>query len=86
MQYIMEKEEYDQMIADHEKALSGLVGVIQNLCIEVATNKKIKYWGNKDPRVWGCILIDEDHPESMEYCDECPVQNVCPNPQKQWSK
>jgi len=69
------KEENEKFKKEHKE-------IIQNLCTQVAENMHIKFWGNDVAKIWGCILVEE----SAAYCDECPVQNVCPNEFKSWSK
>jgi len=42
-------------------------------------------WGwskDEEAKPWGCI-----HSQQEEwYCDSCPVQEICPEPDKEWSK
>lgn len=94
MQYILEKEEYDELVAGAEKiklmieeADTKKTAVLQSLCTEVAIHKPIKYWGNEEPMPWGCVLeVGLAEEDMIDYCDECPVQHLCPYEYKQWSK
>lgn len=86
MQYLLTEEEYKELVAQAEGKKVANKELIQELCTEVATHKPVKYWGRKEAVIWGCILLDEEHPASAEYCDECPVEKGCPYDYKRWSK
>ena len=62
-----------------------LKNVMQDLCTKVAEHMPVTVsWRPNDaPAPWGCILSS---PSRMEYCDQCPVKDVCPNDCKEWSK
>lgn len=57
---------------------------LQALCTKICNEMPItRDWApNDDPRPWGCVL---DYDEEW-YCDECPVQQICPSKEKRWSK
>ena len=40
----------------------------------------ILFWNHTEPITWGCELT-----ENGNYCDECPVQDICPSTFKEWS-
>ena len=84
MQYLLTQEEYDALRArqQHEIALS--TKKLQKLCTEIANTMPVKRsWDPKaEPSPWGCILTEKHE----HYCDLCPVQEICPEPHKEWSK
>lgn len=80
MQYILTAEEFQQLTSVGDRAKAELKETLQRLCTDVANHKPILYWNNKEPRVWGCILI------KASYCDCCPVRGICPYENKQFSK
>lgn len=81
MMYILTQEEYDALNQKNIKAAKDLKDTVQDLCTRVANSEPVKEgWHAGKP--WGCILTKEDE----WYCDECPVQNVCPKEWKRWSK
>ncbi len=82
MQYILTQEEYDELKQTHEDFELKKTRKLQVLCTKIANEMPIKYWGNKEAQPWGCKL--NQNPDT-EYCDECPVQSICPEP-KSWSK
>lgn len=89
MQYILTQSELDSYRDLEKRAYEHLHKIIQDLCIEIAEHKPIIVSRNKDmkPEPWGCILVK--HPKPMlnsGYCDECPVNKICPYPDKEWSK
>ena len=83
MQYILSQEEYDALRKKQEKEISLSEKKLQKLCTEIADTMPIQWgWGQPEPKPWGCIFTQEDD----WYCDQCPVQDICPNPYKHWSK
>lgn len=83
MEYILSQEEMDEVnkLKTRVKTLPTLEK-LQEICSKAANEWPIKYWGRKEAEPWGCILTAEyEH-----YCDECPVQDICPYPHKEWSK
>jgi flavoprotein len=72
MQYILTQEEYYSLV-DNKK-------VKLELCITVCNTMPIKKYDNTlSP--WGCIFDKKNW-----YCDKCPVQEICPYENKNWSK
>jgi hypothetical protein len=101
MQYILTEEEYDDLVlatADAKDQYEDLLDekekeknkIIQELCTKIADTMPIKYWGSKELRTWGCKITEETPNEDGYtrewYCDECPVQKICPHDDKDWSK
>lgn len=84
MQYLLTAEEYTALLNANKKAAETAKETLQALCTEVANLKPIEVPWAKDmkPEPWGCYL-SEDGPE---YCDCCPVKDVCPCDHKSWSK
>jgi hypothetical protein len=85
MQYILTEEEY-KALKSNSKLLNGVTEKqLQTLCTKIADEMPVKWgWGGPDPKPWGCIKSVEDGDEW--YCDSCPVQDICPEPYKEWSK
>jgi hypothetical protein len=84
MKYLLSEKEYNELINRNKEKNIATELIIQNLCMRVAKYEPVDCWRNQPdgtPIPWGCVLDD-----SMEYCDECPVQDVCPNKFKRWSK
>lgn len=84
MQYILTQEEYDELKRKQELEFSITTKQLQTLCTKIATEMPVVLpWGSHEVRPWGCILTDDG---AMDYCDDCPVQQICPHPYKEWSK
>ena len=87
MQYILTEDEFNTLSAEPNEIAKQADKVIMSLCIQVANNKPIVHsYRDENNKVihkpWRCIKsVDYEH-----YCDECPVNNVCPEPNKEWSK
>ena len=82
MQFILDQAEYNQLKAEEDTAKIKLQAVIMGLCTKVCDNMPTKFWNNEDARIWGCFKSKP----SDGYCDCCPVQTQCPEPNKRWSK
>ena len=85
MQYLLTQEEYDALRARQQHEIDISRDQLQKLCSEIADTMPIKRPWNKnaEPAPWGCVLtVDGEE----WYCDRCPVQKICPNPYKEWSK
>jgi len=91
MQYILNEDEMRAFREDRE-TLRELMKVIPNrnklqkMCTKIADEwPTFTGWDEKKPlpaEPWGCILtVGCEH-----YCDECPVEIICPNEHKSWSK
>ncbi len=84
MQYLLTDKELEQFQNEERNRIKKHIKVLQDLCTQVCDLKPIDWgWGEpEDPKPWGCILTRKEE----WYCDQCPVQDVCPHPAKHWSK
>jgi hypothetical protein len=84
MQYVLTQEEYDALRARQEHELTLSRAKLQKLCTNIADTMPVKRsWDPKaEPAPWGCILTEKHE----HYCDLCPVQEICPESDKEWSK
>lgn len=81
MMYVLTQEEFDALQEKKRKITEDSRKVLQDLCTRVANSELVKEgWYAGKP--WGCVLTVEHE----WYCDDCPVQDVCPKEWKQWSK
>lgn len=55
MQRLLTEEEYQELVSRGEKVVQDQQELVQKLCTMVAESKPVKYWGNKEARIWGCI-------------------------------
>lgn len=88
MKYILSEEEYVELI-NKKQYLEGEVVELQNLCMLAAKHIPVpRPWAGEDakPEPWGCILEDDEDGGYIEYCDDCPCTEVCPQEHKSWSK
>lgn len=94
MQYLLTEEEYKalhkRIREAEEKAPSISKKKLQELCTKIADTMPIKKsWDKKaDPSPWGCKITVEKDPENGYewYCDDCPVQEICPYEYQEYSK
>ena len=86
MQYILTEEEMAEIkkTSKHEISLSR--AKLQTLCTKIADEMPVKFWQNKEASPWGCKLTIEDNEGGEWYCDNCPVQTICPSDDKDYSK
>lgn len=86
MQYILTEHELNELRKKADRLDSETTDKIQRLCTLVADHmpsRKPWNWKEGDPmEPWGCILTEKRE----WYCDQCPVQNYCPNTEKEWSR
>lgn len=83
MQYILTQAEYDELKRKQSLQLELSEKKLQALCTKIADAMPVTWgWGGPDPKPWGCKLSAEDE----WYCDKCPVQDICPSDEKDWSK
>jgi hypothetical protein len=81
MMYILTQEEFDALQEKKRKITEDARNVLQDLCTRVANSEPVKEgWYAGKP--WGCILTEKGE----WYCDDCPVQDVCPKDFKEWSQ
>lgn len=86
MQYLLTQQEYELLTRAKRLRTDGEKAELQALCTLAARHIPAitpSYPADAKPRPWGCILVREDR---IEYCDECPAREVCPNEHKEWSK
>lgn len=82
MQYILSEQEYRDLTAQAQLVTISKAE-LQKLCTKIADEMPVKWgWNGPDPKPWGCILSKDGE----WYCDKCPVQQICPEPFKEWSK
>ena len=87
MQYLLTKEEYSELQKRASEAAKHAVTLTQEFCTLVADTMPIKFWDNKEPQAWGCILtVRKESGGNDWYCDECPAQEFCPYLYKSWSQ
>ena len=87
MKYLLSEQEYRSLTEQHTYSIKLANDKLQKLCTKIANEMPVDWeWGNsgdhKDPEPWGCILTKDYE----WYCDTCPVQEICPNKSKHWSK
>lgn len=81
MMYVLTQEEFDALQEKNRRFAEDSRKVLQDLCTRVANSELVKEgWYAGKP--WGCVLTVEHE----WYCDDCPVQDVCPKEWKRWSK
>lgn len=84
MQYILTESEYIELTT--KKAYEIRMGKtdLQQLCTKIANKMPVsRSWDDTNCAPWGCIL---NKVASPGYCDECPVEEICPCENKEWSK
>ena len=84
MQYVLTQDEYDELVRTQKLDLHMQKDKLQKLCSSIADQMpvSVKWFNEGKPTPWGCVLTSEfEH-----YCDHCPVQDICPNEHKEWSK
>lgn len=87
MQYLLSQEEFDELNTKREHEIQLSQKKLQKLCSTIANEMPILFWINKEATPWGCGLDPKDEDDHDEfYCDECPVQDICPNDHKHWSQ
>lgn len=83
MQYILSEEEYNELLRRATARKIELDKKYQNLCTKIADELPIDAgWRSVEPAPWGCILTKKRE----WYCDRCPVKEICPYPNKHYSK
>jgi hypothetical protein len=83
MMYILSEEEYRELTAKKATGIGLSEEKLQTLCTEIANEMPVVWgWGGPDPKPWKCIITAKYE----WYCDNCPVQAICPNEDKEWSK
>lgn len=91
MQYILTQEEYDKLRSLKKQALELHETKLQVLCTKIANEMPVtRSWSKTDTSPWGCIIHEDDsdpeHYDNFGYCDQCPVQEICPYEFKRYSQ
>jgi hypothetical protein len=84
MKYLLSKQEYDELMlrADDNESIRLSPGKLQKLCTKICNEMPVKFWGKSQAEPWRCILSKPNR----DYCDECPVQEICPSDEKRYSQ
>lgn len=85
MQYVLSKEEYDELVNGKVQRALMAQDKLQKLCTTICDTMPIKLKGCDVPSPWTCIHSHEGF-RGEWYCDQCPVKEICPEPNKHWSK
>lgn len=86
MMYILTQEEYVELKQAKSEKIQMSKKKLQTLCTKIANEMPVNWgWGGPDPKPWGCIHTENDEYDEW-YCDKCPVQEICPEEWKNWSK
>jgi hypothetical protein len=84
MKYLLSETEYQALkkVATIKDKVAE--DELQGLCTKVADHMPIpcSWDAGRAAEPWGCILSAT----TERYCDDCPVRNLCPNPDKNFSK
>ena len=81
MQYILTEEEYAELKKVKRIRENKDKEVLLKTCQLAADHIPIIYPNSKELAPWGCIRT-----ETNIYCDNCPVEYLCPYEFKIWSK
>jgi hypothetical protein len=85
MQYILTEQEYKDLKTIQTTAKLENTKKLQTLCSLIADKMPVDWtWGEPGEKPWGCILTRDKVYEW--YCDQCPVRDICPYPNKHYSK
>lgn len=90
MRYLLDEEEMAAIRAERENMRklpggSDHLEALKNVCQMVATTMiptdRTAFIGRTGrDKPYGCIHVNRH--ESYGYCDRCPVQGICPQPQE----
>lgn len=85
MMYVLNEHEFKVLNEAKRARQAADAEALQRVCTLAAQHVPVVVsWSHdKTPRPWGCILDPGSNPG---YCDCCPVSEVCPCQQKEWSK
>ena len=85
MQYLLTHDELNALQRAAEAKAQANKAALQRVCTLAAKHTPVpRPWEGPDVmKPWGCILDKESHPG---YCDDCPVSDICPHDDKEWSK
>lgn len=82
MQYLLSQDELDELRARARRAPKLDDKQLQDLCSLIADGWIVEDGWYKG-KAWGCIITTR---KRDWYCDECVMREICPNPNKEWSK
>ena len=83
MRYLLTKKEYLALTNAKNSIRLENTKKLQQLCTKIADTMPVKWgWNGPDPKPWGCILSVKKDSNQEWYCDQCPVQEICPYPGK----
>lgn len=84
MQHLLTEDEYISLKNEGKRARESVADDLQKLCTLAADHApmaKAYGWKEGDPlTVWGCMYTTNN------YCDMCPVREMCPSKDKHFSK
>lgn len=85
MQYLLTETELLNLRRAADEKVRANKTALQRACTLAAKHTPVtRPWSPEaPPKPWGCILEKDNHPG---YCDECPVQDVCPHEGKEYSQ
>ena len=86
MEYILTETEFNELKERQQAELKIETEKLQAICTLAAEHIPVdRYWDKDNKSPWGCILNDESGMYGG-YCDECPMDEICPCEHKAWSK
>jgi hypothetical protein len=88
MQYILDESEMEE-IRKLRKDVKHLPTVeeLQKMCTKIADEWPISnYWDDENSlSPWRCMITERANGHEW-YCDNCPVQSICPETDKEWGQ
>lgn len=85
MKYLLSEKEYQDLLKAKSQRLAVNDEELQTLCTKICNELPVFFWSNNTAKPWGCKIQEEEFGHEW-YCDECPVQKICPNEFKEWSR
>lgn len=87
MMYLLTQAEYDKLTYTKEAKSKLSDKKLQELCTRIADTMPINCnFPKQKDRPWGCKITAENLHGNEWYCDNCPVQEICPHEDKEYSK
>jgi hypothetical protein len=83
MQYILSAEEYDALVKIGRDVKHSVNADLQQAYTLAAIHTPAVVDWKDEIEPWGCILDEDSDPV---YCDCCPVKDICPYDQKEFSQ
>ena len=86
MQILLTEAEYNELKAQKREQIAASKAELQRLCTLAAQHIPVPLDFSEvtTPRPWGCILGPRE--QDPGYCDDCPVDSICPHTDKEWSQ